>query len=56
MTENGKVKVYDADGHQLTGITRISLYINTFGKVCAELSVKDVELDLEGIATIENTP
>lgn len=35
------------DGKEITNITRINLYINTYKKVCLELTVKDVELDLE---------
>ena len=46
--KNGKIKIYDAEtGQHITGISRISLYVNSFGKVCAELSIRDVELDIE---------
>lgn len=46
--KKGKIKIFDSETNQrITGISRISLYVNSFGKVCAELSIKDVELDIE---------
>jgi len=46
--KKGKVEVFDRDtGERITGIGRVNLYVNTFGQVCAEISVKDVYLDLE---------
>lgn len=39
--------VLDANTNErITGIDRISIYVNTWGKVCADLSIKNVELDL----------
>lgn len=46
--KKGKIKIFDSETNQrITDISRISLYVNSFGKVCAELSIKDVELDIE---------
>lgn len=41
------MEVVDATTNErISGISRISLYVNTFGKVCVDLTIKDVKLDL----------
>lgn len=46
--KSGKVEIIDEDtGIIIKGVNRITLYVNSFGKVCADLSVKNIQLDLD---------
>ena len=46
--KNKKVQVFDAEtGERLRGFSRLNLYVDMMGRVCADLSIKDVELDIE---------
>ncbi len=45
--KQGRVEVYDEDGRPLTNISRVSIYVNYVGKVEAEISFKNVELEIE---------
>lgn len=46
--KNGKVEIYDQDtGQRLTNILRINLFVNSLGRICAEITIKDVELDIQ---------
>jgi hypothetical protein len=44
----GKLEIIDRDsGQKLDGFSNIQIYINTYGRVCVVLEIKDVGLELK---------